>query len=211
MKTEIEIVTGFLGAGKTTFINALIRTTLTPKEKIMVLQCERGQEQICEDVLRGGQVVVKTLESQKKLTSEYVRHLIQFHKPHRIIVEQNGTAILDELFDIFYDKKVNILCNVSTIYHIADALTFEIYLHNMGYLLLPSIYNSNLIVVTNTAYTSDEEMENIIKRLEALNSYAFILPVRDRDTLEEALLQSKLLDNGLLKRFKIYVKEVLWG
>ena len=46
MKVGIEVVTGFLGAGKSAFINSLIKTTKAVGEKIIVLTCEIGNVKI---------------------------------------------------------------------------------------------------------------------------------------------------------------------
>ena len=48
MKVGIEVVTGFLGAGKSAFINSLIKTTKAVGEKIIVLTCEIGNVKIKE-------------------------------------------------------------------------------------------------------------------------------------------------------------------
>ena len=48
MKVGIDVVTGFLGAGKSAFINSLINKTIADKEKIVVVTCESGKTQINE-------------------------------------------------------------------------------------------------------------------------------------------------------------------
>ncbi|NRV17775.1 G3E family GTPase [Clostridium beijerinckii] len=46
MKIHIEIVTGFLGAGKTSFINSLLKESLVDGEKVLVFQLEQGEKNI---------------------------------------------------------------------------------------------------------------------------------------------------------------------
>ena len=48
MKVGVEVVTGFLGAGKSAFINSLINKTIADKEKIVIVTCESGNIQINE-------------------------------------------------------------------------------------------------------------------------------------------------------------------
>lgn len=49
MKIDVEIVTGFLGAGKTSFINSLLKESQVEGEKIIVFQLESGKIQLCEN------------------------------------------------------------------------------------------------------------------------------------------------------------------
>jgi len=61
IKADVEIVTGFLGSGKTSFINTLIDNTLVDGEKILVILCERGEQ----DIIRSNsQIIIKDFNPQ---------------------------------------------------------------------------------------------------------------------------------------------------
>ncbi len=56
MKVGVEVITGFLGAGKSAFINSLINKTIATKERIVVITCENGNTQINEFTENGQSV-----------------------------------------------------------------------------------------------------------------------------------------------------------
>ena len=158
MKIDIEVVTGFLGSGKTSLINALIKNTLVPKEKIVVIQCEKGEKNIEEKILKNSQIVIKQYEPTKSLTEDYLKNIINIHSPHRIIIEYNGTRKIDEFLSILDEKKLKKLCNVSTIFNISDAVTFNLFFKNMEGIIAPSIYNCNLAVINNSDRVSNRRI-----------------------------------------------------
>lgn len=209
MKIDIEVVTGFFGAGKTSFINALIKNTLVAKEKIVVIQCEKGEKNIEEKIPKSSQIVIKQYEPTKSLTEDYLKNIINIHSPNRIIIEYNGTRKIDEFLSILDEKKLKKLCYVSTIFNISDATTFNLFLNNMEGIIAPSIYNCNLAVINNSGRISNKELCTIKAKIESLNPKAYIMEVKDSRYLESVLSSEKILDNGLLKKFTLLLRNFL--
>lgn len=208
-KTNIEIVTGFLGSGKTTFINALLENTLIEKEKVLIIQCEQGEKNIEVTIKEGCDVVVKKYEALKVLKSEYLRYAINLYSPHRIIIEHNGTRNINELLDLFDKSELSKLCKLLSIYNIIDAITYELFVNNMGSLILDSISNSNLIVLNNTKSISEEKLNSILKQLEKFNMDAFIIPVSNLKDISTTLNKKNILYKGFLKKVSLYLKNQL--
>ena len=86
MKVGIEVVTGFLGAGKSAFINSLINKTIADKEKIVVVTCESGNTQINE-FNESGQSVrhISFMGNSLGLNNE-IYEIVKKYEPHRIII-----------------------------------------------------------------------------------------------------------------------------
>lgn len=206
MKVEIDIVTGFLGSGKTSFINALIKNTLVSKEKILVIQCEKGEKNINQEIFSNSQITIKQYECTKPLTENYIKNIINLHSPHRVIIEYNGTRKLNEFLNVLDEKSLKKLCYVSTIFNISDATTFDLFLNNMGGIIVPAIYNCNLAIINNSGMISKEELDRIKIKIESLNQKTYILEVKDIKNLESTLNSEKILNNGLLKKFRILLK-----
>ena len=99
MKVHIEIVTGFLGAGKTSFINSLLSETQVQGEKILIFQLEHGEKKISKSTDINNFVEIKKLNEVKELKEEMI-YSIKKYSPNRIIIEYNGTSNLKELIDI---------------------------------------------------------------------------------------------------------------
>jgi G3E family GTPase len=201
-KINIEIVTGFIGAGKTTFINALLSSTLVEGERVLILQGELGEKSIDDKYLNSGQINVENMISIDK---------IREYKPHRVIIEHNGTAPLQELLDILNQAEMRKIYRISTVYNIIDVETFELYLSNMEALILPCIYSSNLILMNNLENIKKEEQIKIKKKLEELNSYAIIMGIKDITYLEEELWEANIFQRKIFKKVHIALKNYFSG
>jgi G3E family GTPase len=208
IKTEIEIVTGFIGSGKTSLINALLKNTLVPGERVVVIQCEAGEKNISLKDYPKNKIIIKEQDSSKELTSEYLKQMISFYNPHRIIIEHNGVKILGETLGMF-DGELEALCLQPTIYHITDAGTFEIFINNMKELIEPFIFHSNLIVINNCSALAAEERKSIIRQIENLNKSAFIIPIEVIGELSEALKKEDVLQDGIIKTIGISLKNII--
>jgi G3E family GTPase len=210
IKTEIEIVTGFLGSGKTSFINALLKNTLVRGEKVLIVQCEAGEKNIQLENYPKSKIIIKGQDPSKALNLAYLKQMINFYNPHRIIIEHNGMRMLGEVLSIF-NNELEELCMEPTVYHIADALTFDMFIINMKEIIEPFIYHSNLIVVNNSSVLDSKKRKSLIKKLEALNQGAFIIPLSSISELEESLKKADILQDGIIKSFRIAIKNKLTG
>ncbi|MGL5084889.1 MAG: GTP-binding protein, partial [Clostridium sp.] len=103
MKRCLEVVTGFLGSGKSTFINSLIHLTITPNDKILVIQLESGTTSITTHSL------IKTIKFTDDLNnfSNFILESTFKLNPTRVIIEFNGTLPLDELRDNLNNKRLS--------------------------------------------------------------------------------------------------------
>lgn len=202
MKIHIEIVTGFLGAGKTSFINSLLSETQVEGEKILIFQLEHGEKEILQSKDINYFVKVKELNEVKDLKEEMI-YAINEYSPNRIIIEYNGTSNIKELFDILNEKIYREYSKVTTIFFVADGKNLKKYIDNVGSFIIPFIQYSNMIVVNNMDYCKKEVLDEGFKKVRSINSKAYILKVNNKYTLKSALKESKVLDNGYFKKLKI--------
>lgn len=209
LRTNIEIVTGFLGCGKTTFINALIENTLVKDELVIIVQCENGQNVIDKRFQKKKEVLIKNLGISNYISSSFMEEIINTNKPHRIIIEHNGSKKLQELLDIINTKKLRHMCKVTDVFNIIDTVTFKIYIENMGNLLLDGIYNSNLIVLTNVHKLLSSRINEIVNSLLKYNSETYILKVNSIKDISSVLIKENILFNGYIKKFNVLVKNCL--
>lgn len=208
IKSDIELVTGFLGSGKTSFINALLENTLIEKEKVVVIQCEKGETKIEDKFQNNNMVIVTEYIPEKPLTKGFIKHIAELHRPHRIIMEYNGTKTISELLDILSSNELKTICKLTTSFHILDAATFELYLNNMGNMLLPFIKLSNLILINGVDSIGKNQLNNIRVKINKLNPYAHIIESRNNGDIKEVIHKTKIMDNGILKKFRIGFKSI---
>ena len=124
MKIDVEIVTGFLGAGKTSFINSMLKESQVEGEKIIVFQLESGKIQLCENNDINYPVKCIRLKNIDELENS-IMNQIQSNKPNRIIIEYNGTFYMDELINVLKEKKYRELMRISTIFFVADGKKYK--------------------------------------------------------------------------------------
>jgi G3E family GTPase len=208
IKTEIEIVTGFLGSGKTSFINALLKNTLVNGETVLIIQGEAGEKNIKFESFSKNKIIIKEQDSSKALGSAYLKQMINFYNPHRIIVEHNGMRMLGEILSVF-NYELEALCMEPTVYHITDALTFDMFIANMKEIIEPFIYHSNLIVINNSSLLEGRERKSLVKKIEAINQDAFIIPLSNINELSDSLNKADILQDGFIKSFRVAIKNKL--
>ena len=202
MKIHIEIVTGFLGAGKTSFINSLLSETQVKGEKVLIFQLEHGEKEILKSTDINYFVKIKELNEVKDLKEEMI-YSIKKYSLNRIIIEYNGTSNLKELIDILNEKIYREYSKVTTIFFVADGKNLKKYIDNVGSFIVPFIQYSNMIVVNNMDYCNKEVLDEDFKKVRNINPKAYILKVNNKYTLKCALKESKVLDNGYFKKLKI--------
>ena len=202
MKVHIEIVTGFLGSGKTSFINSLLSETQVEGEKILIFQLEHGEKEILKSTDINYFVKIKELNEVKDLKEEMI-YSIKKYSLNRIIIEYNGTSNLKELIDILNEKVYREYSKVTTIFFVADGKNLKKYIDNVGSFIIPFIQYSNMIVVNNMDYCNKEVLDEGFKKVRNINPKAYILKVSNKYTLKYALKEAKVLDNGYLKKLKI--------
>ena len=202
MKIHIEIVTGFLGSGKTSFINSLLSETQVEGEKILIFQLEDGEKKISQSTDINYFVEIKKLNEVKDLKEEMI-YSIKKYSPNRIIIEYNGTSNLKELIDILNEKIYRDYSKVTAIFFVADGKNLKKYIDNVGSFIIPFIQYSNMIVVNNMDYCKKEVLDEGFKKVRNINPKAYILKVSNKYTLKYALKEANVLDNGYLKKLKI--------
>lgn len=201
MKVGVEVVTGFLGAGKSAFINSLINKTIATKERIVVITCENGNTQINEFSENGQSIKHINFMGESLKLNDYIYSIVQKYKPHRIIIEYNGTDTLEHLYKCVFDNKTGKLIKLYTIYFICDGRNIEFYIKNVGEILLPFIQNSDVIVINN--FNLDKNLDKGVKLLEGLNHKAQMLISENNYGFDLALENSNLLEDKLVRDMRV--------
>lgn len=204
MKIHIEIVTGFLGAGKTSFINSLLSESQVEGEKVLIFQLEQGKKEIVQSINMNNYLKVEKLEDITALKNEMIYSIKEFN-PNRVIIEYNGTTNLKEIFDILNEKIYRECSKITTIFFVADGKKLNSHIDNVGNFLIPFIQFANMIIVNNIDYSNKEFLDEGFKKVRNINPKAYILKVKNKYILNSALRESKVLDNGYIKRLKIRI------
>ena len=140
MDIPVYLIAGFLDAGKTTFINGILRDGFAAEDRTLLLCCEEGELSYDPKVL--GNVFTYTVEDEDDLTPALLKKLEKQYRPKQVIVEYNGMWSMETLYREVLPANwilYQIMCLV-------DARTFEMYVKNMGQLMMEKITNADLLI-----------------------------------------------------------------
>lgn len=202
MRIEVEVVTGFLGYGKTSFINSLLKESQVKGEKVLIIQMEDGNKKIYEiNDLNYPLKIYKSndIGSFKKYCED---EFVSF-KPNRIIIEFNGTDKIENFIESLGDREIRKIMKLSTVYFVADSTKLSNNIDTLGYYIIPFIKYSDMIIINNTEQIRNDELKKEINTLRKVNPKAFILNVDNKCNLSSRLQQSNVINNGCLKKFKV--------
>lgn len=202
-KVKVEIITGFLSSGKTTFINSLIDKTLIKYEKIVVLLCEQGSTSVDIKLGKKENINVKYIKVNEEITEEMLFDIYKYEKPDRLIIEFNGTKDLKELATVINNRIIRKIYRVNTIYNLIDCSTFNIFLSNMGSILISPIKYSNIVILNNRDKVNDKEINIIKSKILKINSTCYMVEVDNTNAIEKVVKESNLFYIDILDKLKL--------
>ena len=179
--TKIDIVSGFLGAGKTTLIKKLLAEAF-PGEKLVLIENEFGEIGIDGGFLKESGVQISEMSAGCiccSLVGDFHKALkdvqAQFH-PDRILIEPSGVGKLSDVIvavqntaDETDDMKLDSFVTV------ADATKVKVYMKNFGEFYNNQIESAGTIVLSRTQKLSQEKLESAVALLREKNPDAAIL------------------------------------
>ena len=191
MAIPVYVVTGFLDAGKTTFLNHLLNRRDWRDVRMIVIQFESGEEDFQS---RYGNcpcfsVPKKILEQQPKQIVEQIRSLLQSRELDEIWIEWNGVVPFAQLQALFLHASLRSLCKIQKVIHIADAGNIENLLGRTGGALPEQISTCDLAVVRNAG--SAAMFKRIRRLLNEINPGVKIIELKAYHDLYKQLFVKK--------------------
>lgn len=180
MKTQIDIFSGFLGAGKTMLIKKLLNEKGYGKNTV-IIENEFGEVGIDGDILKESNVEVKEINSGciccqvSGNFGDAVFEVINDYKPDNIIIEPSGVAKLSEILKILEGIKFQHKIEVRNIFTLIDIQNYDMYLKNFKEFYENQIRNANKIVLSRSQLADDKKIKTIVDSLKKFNSKAEII------------------------------------
>lgn len=208
MKVKLDIVSGFLGAGKTTLIKKLV-TEGYKDEKIVVLENEFGKVAIDTDILKNTGVEVEEITAGCICCSSSgdflasIEDIINKFKPDRIIVEPTGVAKLSEILRACNDFKFKGLFEINNIISVLDVKRFEFVSSYSKVFVDDQIAVSKTIVLSKNIGIDINYIEEIYSYIKNININANITNediynISGQDLINA--IENKIQDYDMLKR-----------
>ena len=159
-EVSVYLFLGFLESGKTKFIQETLEDKrMENGEKTLLLICEEGEEEYAPKKFGVNSVAVVTLESADELTEENLKRISDKYSAQRVIVEYNGTWLLQQFFDAMPENWV-----INQMMTFFDANTFLNYNANMRQLVFDKIQMTQMVVFNRfKGEYSKEEFHKIVR------------------------------------------------
>lgn len=179
MSINLNIVSGFLGAGKTTFLKKIIPNI---KGKIALIENEFGDIGIDGDLLDNklpireiyaGCICCSLVQDFKKSIEE----LALIYRPDHILIEPSGVGNLSDIVKICKKISENSDFNIriNHLITIVDVSSFDDYLEDFGKFYLDQIQNANTIFLSHLDKIDNTKVEEVISKIKLNNEKAFII------------------------------------
>ena len=171
---KIDIISGFLGAGKTTLIKKLIKEALNG-EKVVLLENEFGDVGIDGGFMKNAGIEVTEMNSGCICCSlvgdfsESLKKIIEDFSPERIIIEPSGVGKLSDVIKAVEDIE-GLKVNSSTV--VADALKCKMYSKNFGEFYNNQLEHATSVILSRTANIPEEKLHNALEIIRDLNEKA---------------------------------------
>lgn len=190
---EIQIVSGFLGAGKTTFLNQYLPLL---EGKTVVIENEFGDIGL-DGVLIQEDVPVRELYSGCICCSlavdfrEGIREIADMFRPDQIVIEPSGVGKLSDIVNACVQAKERdgVDLTVTKLITIVDLAGFEEYVEEFGAFYRDQIKTAGLLMLSNLDEVSAKEKERLIEKARQINPRAMIYEADWRKMQQDALLE----------------------
>lgn len=209
--TKIDIISGFLGAGKTTFIKKLLQEAIAG-EQVVLIENEFGEIGIDGGFLKDSGIEIREMNSGCiccSLVGDFGKSLEEVltkYKPDRVIIEPSGVGKLSDVMKAVRDVAANLDVKLNSAVTIVDAAKCKMYMKNFGEFFNNQIEYAGTIVLSRTDVTPAAKVRAAVELLRSHNDKCAIVTtpaselsggqlleiIEKPDTMEEELMAEAL-------------------
>ena len=206
--TKIDIISGFLGAGKTTFIKKLLQEAISG-EQVVLIENEFGEICIDGGFLKDSGIEIREMNSGCiccSLVGDFGKSLSEVltkYKPDRIIIEPSGVGKLSDVMKAVIDVSADMDVALNSAVTIVDAAKCKMYMKNFGEFFNNQIENAGTVVLSRTDITDTAKIQKDVEMIREKNPKAAIVTtplaelggsqlleiIEKRDTMLDDLLE----------------------
>ncbi|MGE9975135.1 CobW family GTP-binding protein [Coprococcus catus] len=197
--TKVDIISGFLGAGKTTFIKKLIEEVF-PGEKLVLIENEFGEIGIDGGFLKDAGVEITEMNSGCICCtlvgdfSKALQKVLTEYQPDRVIIEPSGVGKLSDVVKAIEGVKEEADIEIDGRITVVDGKKAKIYMKNFGEFFENQVEHASTIVISRTQMMKDEKIEECVHILREKNPDAAIISTPWEELGKEAV--QRALEHG---------------
>ena len=178
--TKIDIVSGFLGAGKTTLIKKLLKEALNG-HKVVLIENEFGEIGVDGGFLKESGIEIKEMNSGCiccSLVGDFGTSLVEVmekYSPERILIEPSGVGKLSDVMKAVQNATVGQNVTLNSAVAVVDASKCKMYIKNFGEFFINQIENAGTIILSRTDGIKEDKLNQAIELIREHNSKATII------------------------------------
>ena len=178
--TKIDIISGFLGAGKTTFIKKLLQEAIAG-EQVVLIENEFGEIGIDGGFLKDAGIEIREMNSGCiccSLVGDFGKSLEEVltkYQPDRVIIEPSGVGKLSDVMNAVRNVAKNLDVKLNSAVTIVDAAKCKMYMKNFGEFFNNQIENAGTIVLSRTDVADAKKVQLDVELLREHNATASIV------------------------------------
>ena len=178
--TKIDIVSGFLGAGKTTFIQRLLDEALKT-EQVVLIENEFGEIGIDGGFLKDAGIEIREMNQGCiccSLVGDFetsLKEVVETYHPDRIIIEPSGVGKLSDIIGAVKSVSGNLPVELHAAVTVVDAKKAKMYARNFGEFFNNQIEYAGTIVLSRTDIASEEKIQEAVRIVRELNADAAVI------------------------------------
>ena len=202
--TKIDIISGFLGAGKTTLIKKLLAEAFSG-EKLVLIENEFGEIGIDGGFLKESGVQITEMNSGCiccSLVGDFGKALgevLEKYAPDRIIIEPSGVGKLSDVIKAVEGVQSSVEIKLNSFTAVVDAKKSKMYMKNFGEFFNNQVEYAGTIILSRTQDMKQEKLEECVKQLREHNSAATIITTPWNEIKGEQILAAMEKNNTLEK------------
>ena len=177
---KIDIISGFLGAGKTTLIKKLIEEAFKG-EKLVLIENEFGEIGIDGGFLKNAGVQINELNSGCICCSlvgdfgEALKQVVDQYSPDRIIIEPSGVGKLSDVIKAVQKAAEHVTLELNSATTVVDVTKAKMYIKNFGEFFLNQIEACGTVVLSRTQAVDEEKLLTAVNMIKEHNADARII------------------------------------
>ena len=193
--TKVDIISGFLGAGKTTFIKKLIEDVF-PGERLVLIENEFGEIGIDGGFLKDAGVEITEMNSGCICCtlvgdfSKALQKVLADYTPDRVIIEPSGVGKLSDVVKAIEGVKDEADIEIDGRITVVDGKKAKIYLKNFGEFFNNQVEHASTIVISRTQMMTDEKVEECVHKKKKKNAEATITSTPWEELGKDAVLHA---------------------
>ncbi len=178
--TKIDIISGFLGAGKTTFIKKLLQEAIAG-EQVVLIENEFGEIGIDGGFLKDSGIEIREMNSGCiccSLVGDFGKSLAEVltkYQPERVIIEPSGVGKLSDVMNAVRNVAKDLDVKLNSAVTIVDASKCKMYMKNFGEFFNNQVENAGTIVLSRTDVADPAKVQLDVEMLRAHNASASIV------------------------------------